>query len=161
MLLCESTINQMLLCEWFSHCGEEVSITNLDYIYVEKSTMVSKSYNLSKFENVIYSAQGDMTSFLCVNFRTEFREWNTLVSQIKAEIFPTLIPNVRDKFSNLGLAEELFSIIEYSVLLIIMSSAYKTCYCSSFFDNMKKIYLSGHIPCGWAGEYPSGCFNIH
>ena len=32
---------------------------------------------------------------------------------------------------------------------------------NEFFDRMLKIYLSGHLPCGWSGEYPEGKFFVY
>lgn len=161
MLLCMSTINQMLSCEWFSHCGDKNAITDVSCIYIDDATLVSKMLLSSRLENAIYDAQGDISSYLCVHHRSEYREWNALVQQIKDEFFPILTPNIRKGITNLGLPKDIISCIEYSVLITMLSSCYDQYYHSLFFDCMKKIYLSGHIPCGWKGKYPKGCFVIY
>ena len=42
-----------------------------------------------------------------------------------------------------------------------MINFYSEYYKSDFFDKMLAIYLSGHLPCGWSGEYPEGRFFVY
>lgn len=58
-------------------------------------------------------------------------------------------PNYLD-FSN-----DFLVVIRFHLLAIFMSDIYSTFYSDEFFDKLLEVYLSGHLPCGWHGKYPS------
>ena len=147
-------------CNWFSNCGKRQMIEDVSLLYVDKNCDIEKLFLSQNYETAIYEAQGDLSSFLFIHHREEFREWNKLVEQVKIKVFPLILPNIVDSITSNNLPDTILPYVQYNLLMIIMASCYSQFYKSYFFMGLERIYLSGHLPCGWEGDYPQGSFMV-
>ena len=75
-------------------------IEDVSLLYVDKNYDIEKLFLSQSYETAIYEAQGDLSSFLFIHHREEFREWNKLVEQVKRKIFPLILPNIVDSITS-------------------------------------------------------------
>jgi len=67
------------------------------------------------------------------------------------------------KLEEIGLnTKEVINMVRFCVLDIVMADAYRNIVpVDAFFENLMKIYESGHLPCGWSGKKDKGTFYIY
>lgn len=101
--------------------------------------------------------QGNLTGYLHMNHRTEYNEyWNKEVGIIKEKYLPAIVDKIGIKLKEKKYSPEIMNDIRYNLIIIMMADFYSEFYTSYFYTNILEIYLSGHVPCGWQGKYPSG-----
>ena len=73
------------------------------------------------------------------------------------EIIAKIERNWKNEKSRQGILDD----VPFNIITLFMLDFYSECFKSEFFDKMLAIYLSGHLPCGWSGEYPDGKFFVY
>lgn len=159
MQIREEFIEKMMECEWLQRCGmiDEFSF-EVEYVKKKKAEKLIKSI---KWENLCLDRKGDFTVYLTLNHREERKLWNKMVEKIKENY----MPQIREKINQYLLINELtpriLNDISFNIIILFMLEYYSEFYSSEFYENMMEIYLSGHLPCGWEGEYPEGKFLVY
>ncbi len=151
-------INQLNECTWFSNCGKPL-VTNqyLNISFLENKKMIEECIQSIIWENVCLEEIGNITAFLSLNRRNEYREtWNVMTKTIRSEIIPILMPIIENKIEIADLPLSISDDVMFNILNIIMAYSCREIIRNEFFDELLYIYLSGHLPCGWEGDYPNG-----
>jgi len=63
---------------------------------------------------------------------------------------------IQEGISIKSLPESIIDDIKFNLITILMSDLFSDYYNSEFYRQLYQIYISGHLPCGWEGKYPSG-----
>lgn len=158
----KSFIDVISNCLWFENCGKrDDKKIEFEVIFVENAEEVKKSISNNKWENLCLIKSGDLTEFLSINYRNEDRKWNELVEKVKAEYMSVFLPEIEGKLDDTGLDKSVLKYIEWDILMLFMSNYYSDYYEDEFYVKLLKIYLSGHLPCGWSGKLKSGIFKVY
>ena len=105
---------------------------------------------------------GDFTEFLSRNHKDIFnKNWNGVVRQIKSNYMNEIQTKVEMNWKDEKTKQRVIDDVQFNILTLFMLDYYSDYYQSEFFDRMLKIYLAGHFPCGWSGEYPKGKFLVY
>lgn len=118
--------------------------------------------NSIKWENTCLEASGDFTEFLSRNHKDIFnKNWNVVVRRIKSKYMNEIQAKVELNWKDEKTKQRVIDDVQFNILTLFMIDYYSDYYQSEFFDRMLKIYLSGHLPCSWSGEYPEGKFIVY
>lgn len=150
-------------CQWFKHCGNEWK-DEIDFKVKRIKTIENASNSISslKWENLCLKKDGDFTAYLFLNHRDLYCEfWNDMVDRIKKNYLVSLSETMEAKLQDNGLGGYALSNVEYNVLELFMLNYYSDYYKDEFYEKMLKIYLSGHLPCGWVGSLKTGTFLVY
>ena len=161
MEISKEFIKLIMDCELLGRCGIKDDL-GFDVEYVNSETKAEKMINGLKWENTCLEASGDFTDFLCRNYRELYnKNWNVVVKQVKSEYMSEIKSKVERNWENEKSRQGILNDVQFNIVTLFMLNFYSECYKSDFFDKMLAIYLSGHLPCGWSGEYPEGKFFVY
>ena len=153
---------RLLHIDWMKCCGNQnlLELVN-EYAYVKNVKNIEKSLEKYKWENVCLDASGELTVYLSLHYSEQYNKyWNIMVDEAKAEIITSISKTIANRCKKLEIPEKMNDYINWDIVTIALAFSYKKYYESTFYDDMLKIYESGHLPCGWIGRYPKGKFKI-
>ena len=87
--------------------------------------------------------------------------WNVAVGEIKSKYMNEIREKIENKWVDEKSKQYVIDDVQFNVLTLFMLDYYSEYYQSDFYERMLAIYLSGHLPCGWSGEYPEGRFIVY
>lgn len=157
-------VDHLYSIPWFKNCGEDNPHLGLKVSSVDE---VIKRISSVKWGNTVLDFQGDLTVKLSkrqlANEGDENKLWNGLVNEWKTSYLPQLDEVWRANLEEKGLnTKEIINMVRFCVLDIVMADAYRSISpVDDFFNNLLKIYESGHLPCGWSGKKDKGTFYIY
>ena len=156
--------DRLLKINWLSNCGSQdmLSLTN-EFTYIKKIKEIEKMLDGVKWGNTCMNARNDLTEYLSL-YHSEILNnyWNPMVQEVKDDIISSVIQQIIDRCKALTIPDEMVSYIRMDIINIALTYSYKQYFESVFYDDMLKIYESGHLPCGWlGGKYPNGKFKIY
>jgi hypothetical protein len=132
------------------------------YPQVTKITEVRKSIRSMKWENICLEEIGNVTAYLAVHHSTEYNSfWNKGVMEIREVLLPSIDNQLLHLKHNKIIDERISEAIRFDMINIVMAISYEHFVSSKFYNKMYKIYLDGHLPCGWRGEYPMGEIEVY
>ena len=80
---------------------------------------------------------------------------------IKSEYINTIAEDIMNVLDDFEGKDDIIIDMKANIVSLFMMHFYSKYYNSVLYDKMLKIYLAGHIPCGWNGEYPEGRFLVY
>ena len=160
IILRKEFIETIFNCQWLQRCGQTDNL-EFDVEYLKNIRDVERNINSTKWENLCLDRMGDFTTYLLKNHKAEYNKyWNDGVRMIKEQYISKLSEKVNFILTNSDLSVDILDDIKMNILSIFMLEYYAKYYSSDFYTKMFKIYLAGHLPCGWFGEYPNGKFQV-
>lgn len=154
-------IKLIMDCELLSRCGMKDDF-EFDVEYVDLEAKAAKIIKGLKWENTCLEVSGDFTEFLSRNYKELYnKNWNVVVEQIKSEYMTEIKSKVERNWANEKSRQGILDDVQFNIITLFILNFYSEYYKSDFFDKMLAIYLSGHLPCGWSGEYPEGRFLVY
>lgn len=150
--------NRLRNIDWFSSVGEQCVMPNVKLAGTLREA--NEYLNSPEWESVTLEESNNISGYLAVKHTIIFQEWNKLVKEAKAFLKNELMKHSFDLsgFDN----KLLLQCIEWDVVHYLVEDAYKEKLKNSlFFDRLITVYESGHIPCGWDGEWPKGNLVIY
>lgn len=161
MEISKEFIGIIMECELLGRCGEKDGM-EFDVEYVNSEAKAIKLIKGIKWENTCLESRGDFTEFLSRNHRDVFKKnWNVVVDEIKSKYMNEIREKIENKWVDEKSKQYVIDDVQFNVLTLFMLDYYSEYYQSDFYEKMLAIYLSGHLPCGWSGEYPEGRFIVY
>lgn len=145
-------INQI---NWLSRCGLPLGgDLTLRTRSVETQTE-AEALNIGKlWGDAELEFQNQLTLHLHEHARSEYQAWNRVVERAKEEVIVPLESIWRPLLQQRNLSATVISSLQWDVLGALMESAYRDIPARpAFFLPVLEVYESGHLPCGWDGEY--------
>lgn len=156
----ELIIKSIMDIPWLQNIEKQSALLlPLEYEFIKKEEAIAslKNYLWDNIENDEFNTLFEWfrTTSICL-------DWERSVSSIRKDYIPIFDSNIEK------ITKEIFKdnsklvmdTINYDILMIIMRLEIKKKSIRedgpTFYDNILKIYQSGHFPCGWSGEYPNG-----
>lgn len=145
--------------DWFTRLGEplEVDLT-MPVERVGSWAEAAEGCRDVGWENAQLEAQNQLTLWLHQHDRDSYQRWNEFVVRNKEEVITpltesTLLPYHRRH----GLEDAIVHSVQWDVLGALMENTYlRSGHRAFFFSELLWIYETGHLPCGWRGEWPRG-----
>lgn len=157
----ESFIKKILECEWLRNCGSEFDL-GFEVEYIKSRSKAEKLIKSMKWENVCLETGGDFTVFLHKNHKEDYNKyWNEVVIRIKNEYISIISEKIEIAVAEFNDKEAILNDMKFNLITLFMLNFYSEYYSSDFYNKMLKIYLSGHLPCGWSGNYAEGKFIVY
>ena len=161
MKLKKKVVSEILSIDWLGNCGKRnMPIIDSKYLVVKNIKKVRKDIDSILWENVCLENRNQLTVFLAFNKPEIYNNfWNDGVDEIKQDILPEIINNIEAKCQEL-LIENAVGSIQFDIVNTIMTLSCRDYFHSVFYEDMLKVYKSGHLPCGWKGGFNRGKFEI-
>lgn len=157
----EKFIKQVMECNWLKNCGKEGDF-GFEVEYIKSQSKVKKLINGIKWENICLEECGDLTAFLHIHYNEDYNKyWNEMVKKIKKDYISVISESLEAALQDNKDKDSIIIDIKSNLVTIFMLNFYSEYYKSDFYDKMLEIYLSGHLPCGWNGDYPEGSFIVY
>lgn len=148
----QASIEKLLRINWLSNSGKDSSIP--DTIRVKNINAFQINLESEEWENVTLEARNNITGWLAKKHVNAFLEWNKLADAAAIIIESKIVPQIPLIGGN---QKALLSNIKWDLLNYLLEDAYSPLLNKSlFFMNLISIYEQGHMPCGWAGQWPQG-----
>lgn len=144
--------------KWFSSIGERYAMPNVKL--AASSDAANEYLSSSEWENVTLEESNNISGYLSAKHSIIFQEWNKLAKEAKEFLKYELIKSIPQLncFDN----KLLLQCLEWDVVHYLIEDTYKDKLKKPlFFNSLMIIYESGHIPCGWDGEWPEGNLVIY
>ena len=149
-------------CPWLKNCGECSCLElGFEIVLIPDRQEVVKRIAERKWEDLCLRKQGDLTAFLCVHCKDEYQQWNNIVDIVKEKYMDPVIQEIKSALNQIGLNESVLPNVQWDILSLFMASYYSDYYSDEFYEKMLRIYLSGHMTCGWTGGLKDGKFLVY
>ena len=149
-------------CPWLKNCGVCSCLElGFEIVLIPDRQEVVKRIAERKWEDLCLRKQGDLTAFLCVHCKDEYQQWNNIVDIVKEKYMDPVIQEIKSALNQIGLNESVLPNVQWDILSLFMASYYSDYYSDEFYEKMLRIYLSGHMPCGWTGGLKDGKFLVY
>jgi hypothetical protein len=141
---------------WFNNCGMEPP-DDLPF-HIQRSIDISSAISTAldpDWQNAGTAAQGDLSGYLAGHHYDSYGgHWNNLSRKSHEIIKSEIMPKVEEALINIS-ADELLDIVLLDLNRIAIHSIYKKHYkrIPDFYERLLKVYKSGHLPCGWIGDF--------
>ena len=114
------------------------------------------------WEELTDAAAGRLGDHVAAHCPVEYRNWNPLVRAVKERLTIPLAESVWRPFAEwYGFDQRFVLGVQWNVLHAVLEYEYRGCAGRpEFFLHLLDVYRAGHIPCGWAGEWPAGCLLV-
>lgn len=142
----ETFLSDIMNCSWLKRCGY-MDKFNFSCVYVNSVDQLKRNIDSDHWVNLCLDRRGDFTSYLCLNHRKEYRNWNDIVGNIKTDYISVISPKIEDEISHKYLPVNILADIKFNLVTLFMLNYYSEYYKNEFWDQMLNIYLFGHIPC--------------
>ena len=144
----ETFLSGITNCLWLKRCGYRDEF-DFSCAYVDSVDQLKRNIDSDHWVNLCLDKGGDFTSYLCLNHRREYRDWNDVVEKIKKDYISVIAPKIEDEISHKNLPVNILGDIKFNLVTLFMVNYYSEYYKDEFWDQMLTIYLSVHIPCDY------------
>ncbi len=150
--------------DWFASCGSPLSVDlTMGIDSVDSWSDAMKECESDNWETATLEARNQLTIFLSKHHRDKYRNWNNISREHKDALVNTLVDDLIRPFQEQrGLSVSLVHSVQWNVLAALMELSYieynHQCF---FFHELFMVYESGHLPCGWHGEWPNGSLVVY
>ncbi|WP_313183213.1 hypothetical protein [Lacrimispora sp.] len=151
-------VEELVNCKWLQYCGEQQNVQyDFDVLFQKDHTKAIKTIISTDWENICLEERGNITAYLAINNKKEYnKNWNQLVKKVKLEVLPQIVEKIKEGICIKSLPESIIDDLKFNLITILISDIFSDYYSSEFYHQLYQIYISGHLPCGWDGEFPSG-----
>lgn len=153
-----STLKELENAQWFSNVG----LIDSDYpIHLASWEDAVKSSEGEGWEGLCQEAANQYRSRLAERDPERFKEWNSIVREVKTFTIPLVLEKTRAVVEVNGLPKGFVDTVQWDILHLCMESEFSDVFPPGFFASQAYWYVKGHFPCGWEGEFPSGKLKIY
>lgn len=149
-----SLLGQLEYAEWFGACGQPVS--DACVVVLPGWRMAINNSSSSEWRGFKMDRQNDLTMELHTNWHDQYQAWNNIVEQVKARTIPLVTAKLASAPRSVPKVKSLRHSIDWDLMAACMETEYSAMAEPFFYRRLADVYISGHFPCGWEGEYPRG-----
>jgi hypothetical protein len=132
-----------------------------DTLTVESWNEAARFSRSRAWQNTKLRAQNDLTGYLAKHHSADYQCWNKIMGEIRPRVLQLVGPKLEAKIAEAAIRKPILDSAAWDLLSLMMESEYSHLVPPRFFAALGLIYLVGHCPCGWQGEYPDGKLVIY
>jgi len=139
----------------FGHCGEPVA-ADLGIQLPQATWVIARDAILKpEWADLRQEVVGDMTSHLTVKHPRVFQGvWNKLVREAKQTVEP-LVASAAARIPE-AVRASILDDVRADLVMGVMERTYAAFGVPEFHRALWRVYVAGHLPCGWVGAIESG-----
>ena len=143
---------------WFGNFGDQADIDiSIPFRFANSWDDAVASCTSVEWENTELAAQNQLTLWLHNNHKAKYQDWNKFVVAHKENTINPLIEGKIQAIEKRLATNVLTPSVQWNILGALMENTYLyLSHTSTFFLELFAVYESGHLPCGWVGDWPSG-----
>lgn len=155
-LLSTRAVHQVSSVNWLSRIGipEIVAPASWHTKQVERPGQASEIVQAG-WDSLLEMAVGDLQGHLFRHHRDIHQKWNDYVRESNSLLAADIIPALNARLSASGLAGPSATTVRYQLRAALIELSLLDLGVPAFFSRLLEFYETGHLPCGWAGQYPS------
>lgn len=146
--------------DWFANVGKPLKLDlTMQVERVADWKTAARETSARAWENAQLEASNQLTAWLSDNATKAYdTKWDRLIDEHKAKVIKPLMKSALDSFAKKDkLPREVLQAVETDILFALMENSYlSTGHHCFFFLELLTVYETGHFPCGWSGNWPSG-----
>ena len=147
--------------DWFSNIGV-VDESNSTYMYADNLEDAVSSSLYFGWDNIRLDARNNISDVRFKRGVGRIENWNDVVIPFRKFLDDDIIPYIDGALLGSNVYEELKGSISWDLMGVLLEDTYrKYNHGVTFYSELLEIYESGHLPCGWYGDYPEGKFVIY
>ncbi|WP_017348345.1 hypothetical protein [Pantoea sp. A4] len=154
----KKSLDRIRNINWFSSVGEPVHI--LDGLLISDPIMAAHELSQPSWEDTTLEASNSISSYISMKYPSIFQGWNNVAKEAKHFFDSEVSLNIPklDGFDG----ELVIQCIGWDVVHYFIEDFYKDKISGGlFFNRLISIYETGHLPCGFDGEWPLGRVMIY
>ncbi len=109
-----------------------------------------------EWEGAQMEARNLLSRQLAVEHSAQFQRWNDRVMEIRPVIAMLVADKVRNVVREYAFPKRFEDSVRWDILNWMMELEYSDLVEPKFYSELGSLYLAGHFPCGWTGEFPVG-----
>lgn len=148
-----ATLDELEKVEWFCNVGKHDS-ARVKFLNAWGEAL--KSCESNEWQALCGEAANQYRSRLAERDMERFRQWNTLVREVKKTTIPLVQRKTKNVVEENNLSQGFINAVQWDVLHLCMEAEYADVFPPGFFAAQGYWYLQGHFPCGWEGNFPQG-----
>lgn len=155
--------SRLAAIDWFAHCGEamtaDLSMETERILDWPSAIAASKE---PAWEDAKIEAQNQLTLWLHLHDRANYRKWNEITRAHKGSLVdPLMEEKIRAFQTDHQLDIKFAHSVRWDILAALMENSYLSSgHRSFFYSELFLVYETGHFPCGWIGEWPQGKLRV-
>jgi hypothetical protein len=155
----EELLDALDRIDWFSRVGlpDFQPATMLD----SWQQAIAFATGRRDWESFRLERRNDLTAFLHKNSIDRYGKWNEITADLKKRIEPLVHRKITDVSVEHSLPKAFEHCVRWDCLGACMEVEYSDLRPLGFYTQLAAVYLRGHFPCGWDGQYPSGHLLIY
>jgi hypothetical protein len=140
---------------WFHAVGQRIS--DSDVIQVRSWRESSKYFSSPNWENFAIEASNELQSVEDTLYPDRLGAvWDGMIDEVKRRLAPLVKSRVLQVINDQHVPPVLESCVRWDLLHYCKAVEFSDRVPDSFYMRIGNYYLSGHLPCGWVGDYPDG-----
>ncbi|WP_035061391.1 hypothetical protein [Andreprevotia chitinilytica] len=148
-----ATLAELDGVDWFTNVGRHDS-EQVAYVPTWKDAV--ESCESEEWGSLCQEATNRYRSKLIERDAARFREWNSLIREMKLTTMPLVLQKTKGVVDANQLPKGFIDTVQWDILHLCMESEFADVFPPGFFASQAYWYLKGHFPCGWEGDFPSG-----
>lgn len=160
-------VSRILLSTDFMHaCGRRdhaLDWCHHRYQFIHTFKEAEKKMLSNRWADIMLEKSNEFSAQFDIHDPRTRNKWNDLVYETKEQIIPKLNPVLEGKLAQMGFQnqERAMSMLDYALVTISASLAYRDFYTTLFFEDLLTIYHTGHLPCNWRERDGIGYFEVY
>jgi hypothetical protein len=110
-----------------------------------------------EWENLCLEAVNQYRERLFERARERFNKWNDIVDEVAKTVDPLVSEKIADVVKRELLPDIFKHRVRLDILNVCMEAEYADIYPPGFYASQAYWYTKGHFPCGWKGDFATGC----
>jgi len=153
----EKLFKDLLACDWLSNCGHGDIAYDFGVKSAKNAEIMKKNITSLKWENMCLDENGNLSEYMFINRKDEYNKyWNTGIRMLKKLYIPQVMNKISECDKEGIITKEIADDMSMNILSILIADYFSILDENDFFNKLLVVYLSGHLPCGWYGNYPEG-----
>ena len=153
-----ATLDDLEKAAWFSCVGRNDTTAA---IVLSSWAEAIEHCSSIEWENLCLEAANQYCERLVERSKERFRQWNTIVIELKKTTIPFVQRKIKDVVRQNSLPKGFENTVQWDVLHVCMEAKYADIYPPGYYASHAYWYIKGHFPCGYQGEFPKGKLIIY
>lgn len=154
----QATVAKLEKVQWFRAVGQK---DTEGAVVLSSWEEAIRSCSSDDWQDLLLEAANRYCEQLVVHSKERFRQWNTIVDELKPVVVSLVARKTKQVVRANQLPQVFVDTVNWDILHLVMEAEYADVYPPGFYASQAYWYVQGHFPCGWQGAFPDGKLVIY
>ncbi|HWB60633.1 MAG TPA: hypothetical protein VG733_14155 [Chthoniobacteraceae bacterium] len=151
-----ATLKQLQEAEWFDCVGRFLIIEDEPVEVVTSWEEAMECCTSQEWDWALLESGNIFRGKIRTVSMDELRTWNARVEKVRPLAMSLVNEKTRLTKEQFDLPDVFESNTYAQILMVLMEAEYSQIVAPGNFSKLELLFLNGHFPCGWRGEFPDG-----